>query len=369
MPESAGAKTLSLLLLIALGVWLKRKLPPEQVKGLKTLILAVALPATIFLALMQIEVRKELLWLPVLALGYNLLMLGVGWLGLRWHPLGQDAARRRTLLMLFPSLAPGLSCFPFLVEFLGEESLAQAAIADVGNKIFVLILLYLLAMRWYYGTQPAADRSGSGRLKSLGLALLREPINLVMVLALGLLGLGWQLDDLPGFLQSTVVRLGAIMTPLVLLFIGLAVKVKRKDIWPILSLLLMRSGIALLFSATLLFLLPGLSPVMGMLAIVFPQSAVSFWPYAHMSAVQAMEDERSSTFDLNLGVNILAFSLPFSTLLILSFVTAGPALVQPWVLMVLGMGALVLGILPTWIASVGASSNSPAEVVVAEQEA
>ena len=53
-------------------------------------------------------------------------------------------------MMLLPSLAPGLSCFPFIIVYLGDEYLALAALADVGNKIFVLILLYMLAMHWYH---------------------------------------------------------------------------------------------------------------------------------------------------------------------------------------------------------------------------
>lgn len=368
MIESAGAKTLSLLLLIALGLLLKRKIPAEQVKGLKSLILTVALPATIFLALMQIEVKQELLWLPWLALGFNLLMLGLGWLGLRWHPLGADAAQRRTLLMLFPSLAPGLSCFPFLVEFLGEGSLAQAAIADVGNKVFVLILLYLLAMRWHYAAQAEDPRPMGKRLRALLLALLREPINLVMAAALLLLALGWRLGDLPAVLQSTIGRLGAIMTPLVLIFIGLAVKVKRHEVWPLFSLLLLRSGLALLLSAVFLLLLPELAPAAALLAVIFPQSACSFWPYAHMSAADALEQGQARTFDLSLGVNLLAFSLPFSTALILTLSALGPAVAQPGWLLGLGGGFLLLGSSTMIYRGIQVGWKKPMEVAVAERE-
>jgi malate permease and related proteins len=354
MPESAWAKTLSLLLLIAVGAGLKRKIAAEQVKGLKTLILTVALPATIFLALMRTHVRPELLWLPVWALAFNLIMLALGWVGLRWHPLGQAPAQRRTLLMLFPSLAPGLSCFPFLAEYLGKESLAQAAVADVGNKVFVLILLYLLAMRWHYARQARPTGSSRSRVRVLLLTLVREPINLVILGALLLLGLGVRFGDLPAFLQSTVARLGLTMTPLVLLFIGLAVKVSRHEVLPLLSLLLLRSGAGLLLSALLILALPAVAPLTALLIVVFPQSACSFWPYAHMSAVRALEEEQQPTFDLDLGVNVLAFSLPFSTSLILLFAAVGPQLATPWLLTSIGAGFLLLGALPglyQWCAS------------------
>ncbi len=348
MGESAVAKALSFFLLIALGYLLKRKLAPEQAKGLKTLILTVALPATIFLALMQIRVSGDLLWIPLMALGGNILLYGLASLIGKRHTLGRDPVQRRTSQMLFPSWAPGLSCFPFIAEFLGDESLALAAIADIGNKVFVLIILYLLAMRWLYHVQPGTDQNQGGqRLRSLGLALLKEPVNLAIVGALVLVSLGIHIENLPSFLQEGIGRLGIIMTPLVLLFIGLAVKLKREQVWPILSLLLMRSGAGLCLSGVCLLILPGLSPSAALILVIFPQSACSFWPFAHMSAVEAQRQGELPIFDLELGVNILAFSLPFSTVVILGLALAGDTLTFPPVLFLLGIALFFLGVLPS----------------------
>ena len=120
----------------------------QDLKGVKTIILSVALPAVIFVALLKIKLESSLLIFPILALLFNLIMLACSKYFLSTTLSKNEDSKKRTIMMLLPSLAPGLSCFPFIVVYLGDDSLALAALADVGNKIFGLILLYMLAMHW-----------------------------------------------------------------------------------------------------------------------------------------------------------------------------------------------------------------------------
>ncbi|MEM7657682.1 MAG: permease [Bacteroidota bacterium] len=332
----AVQKTLSLLLLIGLGALLRGKLKhKDALGGVKVLILSVALPATIFVALLKIEVEPHLLMLPILALGANLILLGVFHQMLPWLGMDPRSATGKTMLMLLPSLAPGLSCFPFLMEFLGDESLALAALADVGNKVFVLIILYLLAMRWYY-QRVQGKASRNGKVKALLLSLVREPVNLLITLALVMLAVGWNFSVLPSFLQNTVVRASAMMTPMILLFIGMAVKIRWTQVQMIFSFLAFRSALAFLMSGIFLIAFPELAPAIALVVVVFPQSACSFWPYAHMAAVDGLEEKRPAserTFDTDTGLAVLACSLPFSTMLIMSICSIGEAFTQPWLLL------------------------------------
>ncbi len=325
-------KTLAFLLLILLGYLLQRKLGGKQdLAGLKVLILSVILPATIFVALMKVEVSLTMLWLPVLALLLNGSLYAVStWVLPR---LGFPAGTKeyRTMLMLVPSLAPGLSAFPFILEYLGDASLALAALADVGNKVFVLIILYMVAMHWFYQLRGASARSINRRekLRDLGLSLLREPVNLVMLAAFVLLGLGLTITSLPVFLEDTVSRLAGLMSPIILLFIGMAVRFKREEMALILRVLCYRAALAFFLSAGLI-VAAGLSGPTALLAVVFAQCAVSFWPFAHMAAVEGLRTPDSSAiFDLDLGLNVLAFSLPFSTILILSVLACGEWFATP----------------------------------------
>ncbi len=344
-------KTLGLLLLIILGIFLQRKISSQDnLKGIKVLILSVALPATIFVALLKIELERSLILLPVLALVFNFLML----LASRYVPgffgVDKGSSNLRTLMMLLPSLAPGLSCFPFLIEYLGDNPLALAALADVGNKIFVLILLYMLAMHWYHQRHARkSSKTGNSKLKSLLISMVNEPINIVIIVALILLVLGLNLNAFPEFLSNTVLRLSVLMTPLVLLFIGLAVRIKWHEMQLILYLLTWRSGITFCLSALFVYLSPGLSPVMILLAVVFPQSSCSFWPFAHMSTVNALEENDKAvqpTFNIGFALSVLACSLPFSTITILGVLSFTEFFVHPLNILITGLSFTGLSLIP-----------------------
>ena len=344
----AVQKTLTLFILIAIGLILKLKIKSkDQLGGIKILILSIALPATIFIALLKVKVDPGLLFLPVLALSVNFSLFMVARYVLPLFSGYRSASPEgKTLMMLIPSFAPGLSCFPFISEYLGEETLAMAALADVGNKIFGLILLYLLAMHWYYRGAQQSEEQQQNKVFGLLLALVKEPINLVIVVALVMLSFGWNFQSLPAFLQDSIGRLSLLMTPLVLIFIGLAVKVNLRSVKRILALLMLRSGAAFLMSALMLMLLPIASVTIAALAVVFPQSSCSFWPFAHMSAVSSLEQEaerKTSTFNLNLALNILALSLPFSTIIILTICSMPEVFTNVWYLLGIGVSMIAIG--------------------------
>jgi predicted permease len=350
--DSALAKTLTLLLLIAIGFLLKKKFKDnEQVNGIKNIILNVALPATIFVALMGVKINASLLFMPLIALIFNFLLYFLTPSILKLFSIERQSPKGRTLMMLLPSLAPGLSSFPFILEYLGEEQLANAALADVGNKFFVLIFLYVMAMNWHFANHANDKSNAQSKLKSLLISLIKEPINIIILLAIGLLSLGLNLTTLPSFLSETFVRLSAIMTPLVLIFIGLAVKLSKKGLGTVISILCCRAGISILISAIIILAL-GLSvPGAIMLAVVFPLSACSFWPFAHMSAFNLKEEAHDiklskRTFDTEFAILILACSLPFSTLLILGILSAGTLFTGLPTLLTLAFILLGIGALP-----------------------
>ncbi len=352
-------KTLSFVLLIVIGILLKKKISKkEQLGGIKSLILSIALPATIFIALLKININPSLLSLPILALSFNIFMFFSARFVLGFVGFEKDSPQLRTLSMLLPSLAPGLSCFPFIIEYLGEESLAWAALADVGNKIFVLIILYLVAMHWYH--QIFASNGGSNthsRLRMLMISLVKEPVNLVIVTAIVMLSFGLNMTFFPPFLQDAISRMSIMMTPLILLFIGLAVKVKWSEVKMILGLLLWRSGFAFCLSGLMLLIHPMASLSAALVAVIFPQSACSFWPFAHMSAVDHLESRKSeaeregkkSTFDSTLALNVLAFSLPFSTTLILTICSIGEFFTNPVYLFIIGISFISACVIPSLI--------------------
>lgn len=323
---------------------------PEHHQSLKVLILNLALPAIIFVALLNSSVSSELLWLPVLAILFNFIMLGITW-GLmpRLYGIPRDSTTVRTLSMMIPSLAPGMSCFPFLLEYVGSDTVALGAIADLGNKIYVLIFCYLLAMQWYFKTNNLEKQPAGARIKGLLLTLVKEPVNQGIILALVLLAFGIHFQDLPAFISNPIMMLSSLMTPIVLLFIGITVRFGWQQFRVIISVLLLRAGITFCISAIFLFFFPSLSPAFAVLVVVFPQSAVSFWPLSHISIVSALEKNNgksAKTFSSQLALNIMAVSLPFSAFIMLSVFSAGSAVISPVPLSFIGIGMVLAAVFP-----------------------
>lgn len=343
-------KTLTFILFIGIGLLLKLKFnSKEELNGIKKIILNLALPATIFIALLGVKIDATLLSLPFLALFLNIVVfLGFPYI-LPLTGIAKDSPEGRTTSLLVASLAPGLTCFPFVLEFLGEEYLAKVAMADLGNKIFVLILLYLIAMNWYYRKRAIVKTSNGKKIKSLVLAMISEPVNIFIVIALILVFVGFTMESLPFFISETISRLSIIMTPLVLLFIGLAVNIKRKQLFKLLSLLFLRAGVVALFVGVFI-LLGNISVPNDILALLaFGLSACSFWPFSHIAVVEAQEKgigKKQRTFSSKFAVNILALSFPLSTILILAILSSGNLFSNAVPVFILAVVLLLFGCIP-----------------------
>ncbi|WP_252940423.1 hypothetical protein [Roseivirga pacifica] len=360
--DPALQKTLTFILFILVGFLIRKKFAnKDQVNGIKNMILTIALPSTIFVALMGVQIEVSMLIYPAMALVFNFALFAITPLLLKLFGIAAESAQGRTLALLLPSLAPGLSCFPFILEYLGEDALANAALADVGNKFFVLIFLYVVAMNLFLRRNKGEANGSKGKIKSLLLSLIQEPINMVIVLALVLLALGLNFESLPSFIGDTFSRFSLMMTPMVLLFIGLAVKIDREALGKVFCVLLSRAGISMLFSALIVTLFGLTNPAVILLAVVFPLSSCSFWPFAHMAAFDAKEVEQKNkqfTFDIEYGVLVLACSLPISTLLILGVLASGHTFANVSTIALSGVILIALGVLPTLLRRINWSTDA-----------
>lgn len=319
-------KILVFLLFIGIGFILKSKFSSKaEIAGLKKIILNLALPATIFIALLSVDINKELLLFPILALGLNGILYLSTVIILPFFGIKKGTPNYNTARLLFASLAPGLSCFPFVLEFLGESFLAKVAMADLGNKVFVLIILYLIAMQWYLKNNAKTTKFNTAKLFDLIKTLVFEPVNLFIMGALVLMAFGLHLENLPFVFSDILSRISLLMTPLVLLFIGLAVNIKKNQFAQLFSLLCIRAAISFMLIGILDLIIP-METTTILLALAFALSACSFWPYAHIASVDALEvakADTNKTFNSNMAISILALSFPLSTILIMGVLNSG----------------------------------------------
>ncbi|RZS92648.1 permease [Aquimarina brevivitae] len=348
--ESTIQKTVVFGIFILLGLLLKYKFTSSAEKqGVKRIILNLALPATIFVALMGVTVDKELLGLPFLALGINVFLFYVFPLLFPCFGIQKGTASYRTLRLMIPSLAPGLSCFPFIAELLGKHYLAKAAMADLGNKVFVLIIMYWIAIRWYFKHNPGAVDASRNKLTSLLIALVSEPVTILILIALGLLSFGFSFDTLPPIAQEVLRKLSLLMTPLVMVFIGLSVKIKKKQLIQLFSILMARAGMVLLFCALCVQLAGFTVAEEAVWIVAFSLSACSFWPYAHIASISLVEQDRigkEKTFRSGLAVNLLALSFPLSALLIVAVMLNPTFIAVPVHILLLGVSCIALSFFP-----------------------
>lgn len=333
-------KTIAFILLIFLGVLLKKKLDGSgEINGIKKIILNVALPATIFLALVSSELKSAYLYLPFLALLLNFLLFWIMPFLLPLIGIEKSTPGNRTARLLMPSLAPGLSCFPFILEYLGEEHLAKAAMADLGNKFFVLVFLYALAIKWHIKISKQRSGEGISNIGKLVKVLFTEPVTILLLLGIFLVTFGKGIESFPVYIAESLQRLSLMMTPLILLYIGLAVKFDRRQFWQISNILISRAGVVFIL-AGLFVMVTGMSNNSDvMLLLVFSLSACSFWPFAHISLVDKEEnhlDFKLKTFDVNFAIGIIAVSFPLSTSMNILILTANMDYTKPSLLMIIG---------------------------------
>ena len=328
--------------------------------GIKKLILDIALPSIIFVAIMKVDFRADYLIYPVIILGVNgLLFLLFKWL-MPFAKLG--TVSERTFLLLLPSFAPGLSCFPYIYEFMNEESMAVAAFADVGNKLFVLPILYVASL-WMYLQLHYKDSGSklfdSVPLKKITRDLLGEPVTIIMVLALLLVTFGLDFSSLPQVLQESGSRLSLLVTPIVLIYIGLAVSFDRKVLGQVAMALLFRSGLIFILMGVLGYLLLfWIDPTIVFILSVFVQSSVSFWPFSHMAMVEKLEEDRAAkTFDLRIGLATLAISLPFNSMIVVMMTTIGPEYLSIATQLIIGVIVVFVISVLLWLKSTIRSSR------------
>ena len=365
-------KTLLFLLFIGLGLLLKLKIKEKkELAGIKMIILNLALPATIFIALLSVNVEASLLVLPFIALILNFFLFLVTPFLFPLIGIKKNTPNYRTAQILIPSLAPGLSCFPFILEYLGEGYLAKAAMADLGNKLFVLLVLYLIAMNWHYKTQKITNKSTGAKFKSLCIAMVSEPVNIFIAAALTLLFLGINMNSIPFLFSESLSRLSLLMTPLVLLFIGLSVNIKKRQFAEIVSLLLVRAGIVVILAIALIVFADIAIAEDRLLLLAFGLSACSFWPFAHIAAVDSQEKRvlnSRKTFNQNFAINILALSFPLSVVLILGILSAGNQITDIYTLAFLALGLVGCGLVYPLFLRFTQKSNSEESSNISEAE-
>jgi len=297
---------LMLILLLIIGRVLQlKKNSVEHAVGFQTVIMSCFLPALSYVSLcnMGVEHLSHALVYALTTVCYCFfLMGGVAVLQLLTGFCETDS-ELRTLIMVFPGMAVGLSCMPYVQAAVsdlppGNMGPAQVSLADVGSDFFGLFLLYIIGALLVNNVRnnnrkalgdcfdiPKRGRSMGGSALSLVQRMvfgyITEPANLAVLFALILLSLGPYRTDQQLVVGPAMTLLAACCSPAILLLIGVKLKTPSGPEFSLLAICVYRSGLALIFVATLHFAWD-LKPNEVLFWVFVCNSTMSFWPFAHM---------------------------------------------------------------------------------------
>ena len=131
-------KAFPVIALITTGVVLEKTafISADAVRGMKKLILNLALPCLLFLILLDADLQADYLWGSVAVFITCLLALSMGFLFKKmWK------SSNAFFPAVYSSFVTGIIGYPLFISTFGAEHLYRLAILDIGNLIFIFIVL------------------------------------------------------------------------------------------------------------------------------------------------------------------------------------------------------------------------------------
>ncbi len=217
----------SVVIIIVLG-WLLRRtsfLKREDVHVINQIIIYIALPSLIFLAVYQADISFAFIKLPLL----NILIMSICML--LALAVGKTLKQASPLLGAFIIVAAigntGYLGFPLTLGLYGQENLVKAVFYDFGTVVYLFSIGIIVAKRFGDGAETGS--------------VLREFILFPSTIALAA-GLALHFISLPEFIVMTLDYLSLATIPLVMLTIGLTLEAHtiKKYILPLALVALIR---------------------------------------------------------------------------------------------------------------------------------
>lgn len=232
-------QALPILLLIALGYWIRQRkfLAETTINELRKIVVNLALPAVVFISFLSIELKPSyfVIFGVIFLLCIVLFLLGL-WLKKQLNI--QDS--------YFPFLITGFEYGMLGISLFGAaygmEKIGYIAVMDLGHEIFIwFVFLPLLLIK----------RDGAQNPKTIIKSFLSAPV--VIAISASLLfnvvgGQAW-LHTLPvtGALMTVLKFLGNLTVPLVLIIVGYGIQINRARLKDVVLVVLIRLGILVPF--------------------------------------------------------------------------------------------------------------------------
>ncbi|MFV9673505.1 MAG: AEC family transporter [Acidimicrobiia bacterium] len=215
-------RVLPIILLIALGFWTRRSgfLTPRTVDELRKIVVNLALPAVLFVAFLNVELESR-----------DLIIVAVTFLlGVALYLLGRAlrprfGARHDYFPFLMTGFEAGMLGISLYGAAYGLEHVGSFAVVDLGHELFIWFVFLALLL---------ARRDGTRDSRALLTSFVRSPVIIAIIvgIALNLAGARSVLYDAPitGGVMNTLVFIGTLTVPLILLVVGYGIQLDRRGI-------------------------------------------------------------------------------------------------------------------------------------------
>jgi hypothetical protein len=352
MYQTAGVqKTLELAVITAFGFWLRTKLTSKDADVVQRLLLSGLVPAVTLCSLCSVKVGMSSLGFMAGGLGLVLLQYIVAHVA-SCTVFGLNASKmtkksldlRRTAAMELGTMAPALSVFAFVTEFVGPLFTGLAALIDLPMKAYMLLFMPSVLRAKASKVAAEAPSAAGGSMKAVA-DQLKDPFNASIIagILLSVIFQGNAISRL-GFAGAALKSLAAAQTPILFLLIGLKLSIQGAT--PALCgvLLLLRQGLVMMAVKTIL-LFSGIKSVqMQLLITLASQAATSVVGFGQIMKAKERGDEGYST---DFAFDIIGISFPLTILLNTAACLGGSAYIAsmyPTSIMLIGLSGLLYAV-------------------------
>jgi predicted permease len=282
-----------IIALFALGLLLRqiKLFSQEDADILIKMAFFVSLPAIILKTIPNVEISLQFLILPLIAFVTIILMFVFSFTTVKFFNFEK---KTEGVFIIGPMILNLGFNVPFVIAAYGEEGFARASFFDIGNLILMLSLIYFLAQR--YGSPYTPP-------KLFNKKLLTSPPLLALFIAIILNISNFTFDPV---IIDLLNLLGALLTPLLMIAIGIYFNPSQKNLIPALAAVLIRMGVGLFLGLSIVFLF-NLDALSEKIIIISAAAPIGF----NTLTFATLED-----LDKEFAANIVSIAIPIGILMI-----------------------------------------------------
>ncbi|UCG01722.1 MAG: AEC family transporter [Candidatus Heimdallarchaeota archaeon] len=279
----------SIVILFILGILLKSTtlLKRDDADVLLKIVFYISLPALILNTIPTVDINLTFFFLPILSSIIIIITFLVSSLVVNY----QNFEEKTKGVFIIGTMIMNLGFnVPFVLGAYGVEGFARATFFDIGNITLTLSLTYFIA-------QKHGSLEGEEKIKFLNKKLITSPPLIALIIGLILNFTGVSLDFNITYLLDL---LSGLLTPLLILSIGIYFNPTLENIFPVTQVILIRMGLGLTLGVVFALLL-GLDDLSSKIIIISSAAPVGF----NTLTYAALED-----LDKEFAANILSIGIP-----------------------------------------------------------